>query len=324
MSVDIEDFPRFSDAKASIERLQKVTWPDVSEFSNAKDFLKKIDKIIFNEFKVLPNYIKTFKPSQFPLSIYRVREVNAFSNINLFSEHSYPPVHLTGFNRCNFPESPVFYCSDNPMTALMEVVRDRNFENQKYCISKWNLIDDQSDFVFQSFLQTDLHPDNNYNTLRNREIEQLNVPFENKLDKDRSDGMLAYLTYLHSAFINDKSYALSASIAHRCLYATHNHATDILMYPSIQTQFKGVNMAIAPNFVDNMMRLQRLYIVELENFDLDNGRFDIKISNSGHLDKNIVFWRRPEPNDNIFKETVEADFGHMLGENFEWNFKEIK
>jgi hypothetical protein len=320
MSENLENFPKFDRAIESIERLKKVVWPKISDYQNADDFLKKVEGIIFNEFEILPNIFKLFKPTDFTLPIFRVREIDSFTNINLFSEHSYPPINLTGFNRCNFPKSPVFYCSDNPMTALMEVVRNSDFKQRKFCVSKWELIDSDKEFAFQTFLQTELHEDNNYGVLKDAEIEQLDQPFENKLDDERKAGLIEYLKFLHSAFINDKSYALSASIAHRTLNAKHNLATDILMYPSIQTQHKGVNMAINPNFVDNMMRVQRFYWVELDNYNIDTGKFNITISKYGDIDKNIIFWKNLDPDDEVYKEYLLSDFKSLIEDNFEWKF----
>ncbi len=182
MNENFENFPKLNEAKASIERLKKADWPKISDFKNAEYFLKEVERIIFKEFKVLPNIFKLLKISDFTLPIFRVREVNSFTNINQFSEHSYPPINLTGFNRCNYPNSPVFYCSDNPMTALMEVVRNTDYKQKKFCISKWELIDSDKQFAFQTFLQIELHQDNNYGVLKDSEIEQLNQPFDNKLD----------------------------------------------------------------------------------------------------------------------------------------------
>lgn len=210
------------------------------------------------------------------------------------------------------------------MTSLMEVVRNTDYKQRKFCISKWEIIDSDKQFAFQTFLQTELHQDNNYGILKDSEIEQLDQPFEYKLDNERKAGLVEYLKFLHSAFISDKSYALSASIAYMALYAKHNLATDILMYPSIQTQYKGVNMAITPNFVDNMMRVQRFYIVELENYDKETGKFNITISKYGDIEKNIIFWKNINPHDEIYKNYLLTDFKSLIDSNFKWKFNEMK
>jgi hypothetical protein len=324
MNENFDNFPKLKQAKESIERLKEVEWPKISSFKNADNFIKKVEQIIFQEFEIFPNILKLLKPSDFTLPIFRVREIKSFTNINLFSEHSYPPINLTGFNRCNFPKSPVFYCSDNPMTALMEVIRNSDYKQKKFCVSKWELIDSDKQFAFQTFLQTELHKDNHYEELKKMELKQLDKPFEYKLDKQQKAGLIEFLKFLHSSFINDQSYALSASIAHRTLNAKHSLATDILMYPSIQTKYKGINMAINPNFVDNMMRVQRFYIVELENFNIDTGKFNVSISKYGDIEKNIIFWKNIHPKDEVYKNHLLIDFKNLLENNFEWKFNEIK
>ncbi|MFZ3274115.1 MAG: RES domain-containing protein [Lutibacter sp.] len=244
--------------------------------------------------------------------------------MDLFSEHSYPPINFVSFGRCNFPKYPVFYCSNNPMTALMEVVRENNYKDKKYCISKWEIIQSEDKLAFQTFLQTDLHSENDFNLLKKVETEQLNEPFKNKLDKERINGIIELLKFLQSTFIKDKDYSISASLAHRTLYAKHNFATDILLYPSIQTKYKGVNMAIHPNFVDNNLRLKRLYIVQLENIDINSGKFETTFSKYATIDKNVLMWKNLKDDNNEYKKILLEDFGSMMLPDFEWKFNPIK
>ena len=83
-------------------------------------------------------------------------------------------------------------------------------------------------------------------------------------------------------------------------------------------------MAINPNFVDSVMRVQRFYIVELENYSIDSGKFKITISKYGNIDKNIIFWKDINPEDKIYKEYLLADFKGLMEDDFEWKFNEIK
>lgn len=303
--------PTFQQSIKSIEKLNSYCWPNFDDFSTTKEYLKEVQSVLFKEFEFLPNFVKFLKPQKFSLPIFRVREVESFTNISLFSEHSYPPINLTSFGRCNFPKNPVFYCSNDPMTALLEVVRDSDFKNIKYCISRWEIIDSDNEFAFQTFLHTELDEQNHFSILKAAEIEQLNIPFENKLSEDKKAGLKELIKFLHSSFINDKNYFLSASLAHRTLYAEHNFATDILLFPSVQTKFKGVNMAIHPNFVDNMMRVLRFYIVEIDNYNPKNGRYNITFSKYGNVDKNVIIWST-KMEDQLFKENIDTDFKNFM------------
>lgn len=307
----IKSCPTFEQSIESIEKLKNYCWPIFDDFSSTKEYLKEVQSVLFKEFEILPNIIKLFNPKKFTLPIFRVREVESFTNISLFSEHSYPPINLTSFGRCNFPKNPVFYCSNDPMTALLEVIRDGDFKNRKFCISRWEIMESKNEFVFQTFLQTELDEQNHFSILKIAEIEQLKIPFENKLSEDKKAGLTELLKFLHNSFINDKNYFLSASLAHRTLYAEHNFATDILLFPSVQTKFKGVNMAIHPNFVDNMMRVLRFYIVEIDNYNPENGRYNITFSKYGNVDKNVIIWST-KMDDQLFKENIETDFKNFI------------
>jgi len=324
MNLDLEKFPSYKDTIKYIERLKKLEWPKFEKSDNVDEFVKKVQAIIQTEFEFLPNIFKFIEHKNFNLPFYRVRELSSFNNIDLFSEHSYPPINLVGFGRCNFPKNPVFYCSNNPMISLIEVVRENNFKGKKYCISKWELIKSDDKLAFQTFLQTDLHPDNNFNLLKNGEIEQLNKPIDERLNLDKQAGIVELTKYLQNEFINDNNYALSASLAHRTLYAKHNFATDILMYPSKQSAYKGINMALHPNFVDNNLRIKRFYIVELENIDNTIGKFDITFSKYATIDKNVIMWKNIKPEDESYKSLLMDDFKSMITPDFKWKFNPIQ
>lgn len=321
--IDLSKFPKYEEVVKSVANLDKTNWPKIENFQNPTDFLKKVQDIFYNEFKIIPNVVRLHKPSSFSLKIFRARDLKSIKNIDLFAEHSYPPANVTNFNRCNFPGNPVFYCSNNPFTALLEVIRNYSYKGKKFCISKWGLINTDEEFVFQTFLQSNLHEHNQFNLIKEIEINQIDKPFGGKLDDDRKEGLIEYLKFIHSAFINDESYALSSCIAHRTLNANHNLATDILMYPSVQSQFKGVNMAIRPNFVDNMMKVERFYIIEVINYDVGKGKFKVKFSKYGVVNKNVIFWKKFDPdNDAVCKNFFSNDFKSYISDDISWQLTE--
>ncbi|MBW8201842.1 RES domain-containing protein [Flagellimonas abyssi] len=316
---DSYNIPGYEDAKRYVEKLQNVDWPMFNNYSTTKEYIKAVQDIIFTDFEFIPNILKRLKPSKFLLPFYRVRAVSSFTDINLFSEHSYPPIKLTGFNRCNFPNSPVFYCSDNPLVALKEVVRNNDYSSIKYCLSKWELDDSENEIIFQSFLHMPLLDGSDYKSLRDAEIEQFQTLF-NGITDDQVLGLIELLKFLHNAFINDANYELSAALAYRSLNPPHNYATDILMYPSIQTDYKGVNMAIHPNFVDNRMKLLRFYIVELKSHNLDSGRFNISITKYGLINRNKITWYNVRPDDDNYLKMFREDFKNQMNDGDEYSF----
>ena len=291
MKINFEKFPKLTEAKEYIKKLEDIEWPLFSDFESSDDFLKVIEKIILNDFDKIPEIITRYKPNEFQLPIFRARELNSFSNINQFSEHSYPPINLTGFNKCNYPNKPVFYSFNSPLTALKEIIRDGNSNERKFCLSKWEIIDSDQEFISQNFIHGEFNNQNEFNNLKEKEFYELDTLFKDKLNSDQKAGMTELIKFLHNTFINDKNYALSSTLAHRTLNAKHRIATDIIIYPSAQTNYKGINMAIHPNFVDNMMRVQRFYIVQLKNYDIETGKFNVTFLKYADIIKNRINWK---------------------------------
>lgn len=324
MEENYSKFPTLSEANRAIKNLKSVDWPKFDESENIEAYIAKVESIFFQEFKVLPNMLKLFESKSFPLSFYRVREFSTFTNINLFTEHQYPPINLTKFGRCNFPKFPVFYCSNNPMTAIAEVAREGNFKGKDFCISSWRIIPSPNQFVFQSFLHAKTSNRNHFRQLSKAEIERINEPFQGKLTESQVKGTTKLLKYLQSVFLEDNDYNISATLAHRTLYVDHEYSCDILMYPSIQTNYDGVNMAINPNFVDKNFFLHRLYIIEVNEYNQKSGKFNVEIKKYGVTNRNRIIWKNINPNDTKYKEFMLEDFGGMMSKKEKGKFNFIK
>lgn len=321
--MDIDKFPKISEVKNAIAKLQQLEFPVYSEGMDIDEFVKQITSIIENELGFIPNIKQIFRNNEFLSSFFRARELNSITNINLIREHSYPPLNFVEMGRCNFPNLPVFYCSDNALTALIEVIRNYKSDNKRYCISKWELIQSEDKLMFENFLQTELPEENNYNIFKEDFIKKINIPFEKslnrKLEKEQEEGLIEYLKFLDSSFISNKNYSLSASLAYRALYANHNFRTDVLMYPSVQTFFKGVNLAMQPNFVENNLKLTRLYVVSLENFNPNTGKVKITFFDYAEVEKNVIMWKKIKLDDEHYNNIIKQDFGNIINGKFEKN-----
>lgn len=312
MDQEYLDFPTYKEAIDSIEKLENISWPQFAEFENLNQYKKKVEEIIFQEFNIIPDGLRLLKTEDFNLSIFRVREVSSISNIDLITEHSYPPVAFTGFGRCNFPQNPVFYCSNDPMTALLEVIRDTDYRKRTFCISKWEILPSDDKICFQNFLFSKLHEKNGFVPMKDADISQMDKTFDYKLSHDRKAGLIEFMKFLHDTFINDKNYSLSAFLAYRSLYARHELRTDILMYPSVQTEAKGVNLALQPNFVDNRMIAKRFYLVDVENYDAKKGSYTLNFGRYGEVKKNVIMWHQPKKDDDLFFKFQKADFAGFI------------
>ncbi len=315
-----KEIPDLDAVKSAIKKFQQNGWPLYTDGENVDEFVKKITNIITSEINIYPNFLIQLKPKDFPFGIFRAREVTENSNLDLFTEHSYPPPMLTKLGRCNFPKHPVFYSSNNPITALAEAVRESDYKKKKFCISSWEIIDTDQIFIFENFLQTELHPDNQFKLLADKLLAKLDEPFENKLEQEKRLALTEFMKYVDHQFIQDKTYSFSATLAHRQLYANHNFCTDILMYPSAQTLMQGVNLAINPNFVDNHMRIKRFYMLELESYDRVSGKYSVNFTKYGEILKNVIFWRNINLDDEKYKRFFEEDFKGLITKEFKYNF----
>jgi len=317
MEENFDDFPSLKESLVSIENLKKYNWPiyDETKYESIEKFTEEIFSKVFQEFKILPNIVLPTKCKDFKFGLFRVRELSTFTDINIFSEHSYPPIGITKMGRCNFPKKPIFYCSNNPGTSLFEVVRESDFKNKQYCISRWQVNPSDDYLFFENYLQTELDEENNFKIFRDILREKLNETFKGKLSDDKMSGLINFLEFLDNSFINDESYAISASIAYRSFFPKHNMGTDILMYPSRQSLRKSVNFAISPNFVNNNLSINRFYIVSINDIKKDKSSFNISFLKYGDVDNRKIMWKNITEKDSVFEEHIKQDFGESFYKN---------
>lgn len=313
----IEQYPTKVDVLKSITKLNNTEFPKFKNGESVSNFADKISKILLNEFGFLINPKQLIDSNIFFSKFYRVRELDSFTNIDLIREHSYPPIDNVTMGRCNFPGFPVFYCSNNPLTSLLEVARTFQGSSNKYCISKWELVPTNEEIIFENFLQVELPDENEFSKIKENIQNKISDPFEKSLNKrlsrEQEEGIIEYLKYLDNSFIKDEDYSVSASLAYRALYVNHKFRTDVLMYPSVQTVFKGINFAIQPNFVENNLKLKRLYIVRFDKFDPLSGRISISFSKYGVVEKSIITWKSINLDDKYYTQVIKEDFGDYGG-----------
>lgn len=267
----IEEGFKYSLIKNAIENLRLKKFPLYQCGDNITEYIETIGNLISEDLSFYPPILfQEFFYNNFPIkSFYRARKRTEIDNYQLIREHSYPPVSKVGLQRCNFPKHPVFYCSMNPKTAIKEVHRNNSNQAKDYCVSKWEIINTPEKIFFENLLATRLPESNIYKKVGDNKLNNINKPFEetfhSKLNEDSINGIKAFLIYLNKLFIESNDYSISAYISHQSIYAIHNHKTDILMYPSVQDNLNDVNFAIHPNFVENRMKLSRLYLINYDN-----------------------------------------------------------
>lgn len=309
----MEEIPELEEVQKAIEDFQKERFLKVNDFESFEDYFQYFDEIFKSYFRGFHYLLQIQNPENFKFKFFRVREFNQIKNKNLFSEYSYPPAMIAGSGRCNFKNHPVFYCSNNPITALLEVARETDYQNKKkYCISTWSLIDNDQNFVFSNFLQSKLHPLNHFEEYASGMIKKIDETFGNNLSIGQRLGVIEYYKFIDSKFIEDTDYSISAYLSYKKMYADHNYASDMILYPSAQTESKSVNFAMHPNFVDNCMKIERFYIVEINNYDNNTNQVNLTFSKYGKIDKNIIFWKNLKPGDVEYEDNFKKDFSGYL------------
>ncbi|MBK7805988.1 MAG: hypothetical protein IPJ51_06785 [Saprospiraceae bacterium] len=174
------------------------------------------------------------------------------------SVYNYPPSNILNLNgRANIKFRPVFYCALDGETAFWE--SDPKIDDVIY-LSSWSI---ESSFdIFSTFiLPMSVNQDNKLLPLirkhREWQIEQINNGSKHKLDE------LLFINDMVSEWLKNeiKPYPKSSWIAYNYLYAYYG--ISFLFYPSASTKSKSTCLAIHPNFVDNSMKLERIYIFTL-------------------------------------------------------------
>jgi len=316
----IKDFPSLEEALKAIQNLKKIVFPiyDKAKYPNNENYVDEVFSKIEKEFKISPpNLLIPFKGKDFNFDLFRVRDFSTFTDEDLFSEHSYPPINLTKMGRCNFPKKPVFYCSNSPITSLFETIRDDMYKGKKYCISKWNVNNTDDNFLFENYLRTELPADNGFRVFKEILDQKIDEIFKGEISQNKKMGLIKYLEFIDTKFVDDNDYSVSSSIAYKSLFPKHNMGTDILMYPSMQSLKKGVNMAINPNFVDNHMNVNRFYIITINKREQNKGLFDINFTNYGIVDNRKIIWNKVKENDLKLANLILQDFGQSFHQTIE-------
>jgi hypothetical protein len=181
---------------------------------------------------------------------------------------SYPPKELvTNFQRCNPPDSPMFYCSVDP-AAICSELRVRS--GDKLYLSKWS--------VAEEFFCARVSP-NEDEYENSRENELVFGYFETK-----------FLQPIHQTY--SSQYKITAAIC-ECL-TTGNIVGDLrtnggLIYPSVAHSSRSENLAIQPHVVDRCLHLdwvEELTIEAVSDISISYKRTDF----SSNFEDGLISW----------------------------------
>ncbi len=309
---ELSQFPTLEEAKEIIRNLGSKKWASRQNSESVADYSERVRKEMHSAFK---GWLSVFLPSQaseLNLPLFRTRPMDEIVNSDAISEYSYSPICVTTKpGRCHFPDHPVFYCSLNAATSLLEAYYSCKKRTQRFCIGKWGVHRNDWRIIIQYFTLLNLPKKNSLHLLSSPFEEQLKKSLNGELSDSQIKGTKVIFEYLHNLFVSESNFELTAVLAHLGLYADHNFRTDILLYPSVAASLTGANAAIQPNFVDNNMFLEYVYMLNLDSFDQKTGRFQVSLLRYGEVEKNVLLWKDHDNNNSSYMKRLEDDFGPL-------------
>lgn len=284
--------PSYFTVKAAIDEIiLNEKWDRHKISRGPKQFIKEVNKLWMEHLKTLPHIIAP-NITMPDLLFYRMRTHSRHFNEQLISDYSFPPNHVVrSYQRCNIPYHPVFYCSNEPLTAITETVFSRASMNPitPCYLSEWRMRPDAA-FHLTPFFFGSLPTDNPFYDFSQSNLTKVRNLFSSH-SKEQVEGVVAILELLSKLFIFDNTYSISAFIAHNYLYAPHNLRTDIFLYPSIKKRLEGVNVAINPNCVQHKMELGKVYKFFVEDINRDDGTVSARFTRTGINDNGVILWK---------------------------------
>lgn len=282
-------------------------FPIGGDFNTYHKYSQEVLQIITKAYGEIPFYTQeSVNDVGKSMSFYRARRTNEILNQFIFTEYSYPPTTFCKKAlRANLPFHPVFYATNNALNSIYETIQNKQFKGEILAISNWTMRDTHP-FYTAPFLFSNL---------------SINHPWSKMVEKFKTDGLLyagvpsskvdeilMVLEKLTNLFYNDSDYRISASIAHNLLYSTRSDLKcDIFIYPSIQANGENVNFAVHPNFATNRLFLEKIYIVELGEYNTISKSLKLLLHSIGYiLEDKFINWKNGNFDDdeyNIYKQS---------------------
>jgi hypothetical protein len=208
---------------------------------------------------------------------------------------SYPPKPKRG--RANIEGSPVFYCSFNPTISLLEM-KDSLSPDQLYYVSEWEIVYKKVALCHPLLYNstTNSHDFHTANLAKEMMDRFMSNKVLDELTAENKVSLKHLLTRLGDLFTlpTVDYYNITSAYAHNLLYELKEQGLDIsmLMYPSVVSEHKGVNLAIHPTFVDSMMSLKSVSRLRVTSYSEDAVGCSI-ISVGLPVDDGTIEWYYP-------------------------------
>lgn len=294
------------------ERLM-LTFDDIT-WEIAHDLLKKYDIRIPR--LVMPGVTH-------PLKLYRVRVFSPGNteDISNPATFSYPPhKRVTNFQRANIPYNPVFYGAFDGKTAFEEVRINGNEVIKRgdiVFLSEWTVREGTSYNIAHLTLPEIAGDEQLFGDITKKVYSEITRIF-----KGESIAFAEEQSYLYqqaSKIFLSGSYLQSGVLAHEILYKTpevNGIKIDGILYPSCANNFRSVNCAFHPEFVDQFLKLESVRKLSFEEFT-DQGAQTVG-KYFGDIENEKIIWK------SYFSELFVNTFTTEVELDEEWPENDIK
>ena len=237
-----------SDIKEEIRTIKELKFEEHSE-DNYKSFYKQVKEILLGNRQVImaPYFSKS-------LSLIRARK-SADKVFHNLGEIWYPPVFDVTAGRLNFPHKPVFYCSNDITTSLIEVRPQLN------------------DLI--TIIELDL----NVPELQCIQLVADNIPKKtwdemNPIKREVFKFIVSEMRkYVEPEKIQD--YYTTQVFAQSSYESIPENDFDAIAYNSVASSHFGYNFAVKTSFIDNHYKFRSAKIMKVISYQ-DPDNFQVK------------------------------------------------
>ncbi len=245
---------------------------------------KELTKLYFEKAFIIPHFFATMENSTLnSLTSFRARVLHPSEDNTLINTFSYPhPTICKKNGRANIINHPVFYCSDNPLTAILEAKPQIGTEMY---LSVWKVNCDR-EIQYSSFISPKVKETNPW-FKHGQHVANFLIEQSKKMQTSREKELNLLLEFNSEIFIKEKdNYPLTSWLANQSLYRIDG--IDFIVYPSSETDTRTCNMAFHPNFIDKYFVFDRVYRIRFDGNE--DGEISLSVANVGKVLRTHIEW----------------------------------
>lgn len=258
-----------------------------------------------------------------PLKLYRVRAFpqGSVEDISDPRTFSYPPTEKAKtFQRASIPYHPVFYGAFDGKTAFEELKFNGNETIKRgdtIFLSEWSIKEGSKYNLAQLTLPEISENEQLYADLTKKVYSEITRIFENESQVFAEEQKFLY-EQASKIFLSGP-YIQSGVLAHEILYKTpeiQGLKIDGILYPSCSNNFRSINCALHPDFVDKSLKLESIRKLSFEEFTDDGAKTVGQYF--GEVNKDKIIWK------SYFSELFVKTFSTEMELSEEWSEDERK